>query len=126
MVAVVSAIGSASFANYAAVGSSSAGLQAQLDQYRQQLANWVTCASCNTIEGKNKIEQISARIGEIETQMKAVDNARGGNRVNGLEASATTAQNKPNSINAVDSAGATSSSFAAASGSVGSNLDIFA
>ncbi|ADE12991.1 hypothetical protein [Sideroxydans lithotrophicus] len=80
----VGAVGPASFAHHVAVGSSTAGLQVQLDRYRQQLADWVTCASCNTIEGKNRIAQISARIGEVESQMKAAEDARRTSGTNGL------------------------------------------
>ena len=45
-------------------------LDAQLRTYRAQLADWVTCPSAKTPQGKAKIEQISAKLASVENEIK--------------------------------------------------------
>lgn len=121
---MVGAIGSAPYASYAVTAYSAAGLEAQLDRYRQQLSDWVNCPSCNTIEGKNKIAQISARIGEVEAQMKAADAAKRNDATGqATPPSGDQVLKTGNVSNDVNSSSAASGAIA---GTPGSRLDIFA
>jgi hypothetical protein len=70
---LVSAVSQSTIASYVPAGISTAILEVQLDRYKAQLSDWVNCASCNTPEGKTKIAQLSARISEIEVQLKSAD-----------------------------------------------------
>lgn len=45
-------------------------LEAQMRTCRAQLADWVTCPSAKTPEGKAKIEQISSKLDSIKDQIK--------------------------------------------------------
>lgn len=65
------AIGPSSHASLGYVGNSSSGLDAQLDKYKSQLADWVNCPSCKTPEGKAKIQELSDKIAAIEQKIKA-------------------------------------------------------
>jgi hypothetical protein len=68
---MLNAIGSNSLASPGYVGNSLSGLDAQLDKYKVQLADWVNCPSCKTPEGKAKIQELSDKIAAIEQKMKA-------------------------------------------------------
>jgi len=60
----------------AAVGAparKSPNLEAQMRTCRAQLADWVTCPSAKTPEGKAKIEQITAKLDSIKDQIKKSD-----------------------------------------------------
>lgn len=48
---------------------SSAGLQAQLQRYQQQLSDCVNCASAKTPQGKSDIAAIAARISQLRQNM---------------------------------------------------------
>jgi hypothetical protein len=48
-------------------------LDAQMRTCRAQLADWVTCPSAKTPEGKAKIEQISTKLDEIKHEIKKSD-----------------------------------------------------
>lgn len=70
------AIAKAGVASYAATGTpkrATANLDAQLRTCRAQLADWVTCPSAKTPQGKEKIEQISARLESVKNQIKKSD-----------------------------------------------------
>ena len=73
---MASAIGSSTLSSYAGGGQSFGGLQAQLDRYQRQLADWVHCPSCKTPEGKAKIADLSDKIGAIQQRLKAADAAQ--------------------------------------------------
>lgn len=70
---MVSAIGSATFYPAAGVGRPAAGgLEAQLARFEKQLSEWTCCDSAKTPGGKQKIQEISDRIGEIKARIDAV------------------------------------------------------
>lgn len=68
---MLNAIGSAGFVTPSLAGNSSAGLDPQLAKYKAQLSDWVNCDSCNTPEGKAKIQELSDKIAVIEQKIKA-------------------------------------------------------
>jgi hypothetical protein len=70
---VIGAVSRSAIAAYIPAGISTAVLEVRLERYKAQLSDWVNCASCNTPEGKTKIAQISARIAEIEAQLKSAE-----------------------------------------------------
>jgi hypothetical protein len=94
---------------------SSPNLDAQLRTYRAQLADWVTCPSAKTPEGKAKIEQISAKLNSVKSEIKKSD---------GTSPSATTApQTMPNdSTRPADGGG----DYLTAPSQVGANVDTYA
>jgi hypothetical protein len=47
-----------------------AALQAELDKYEKQLSDCVNCASAKTEAGKQNIQEISQKIGDLKTQLK--------------------------------------------------------
>ena len=69
-------------ASYGATGQpgtsrgSKAGLEAQLDTYKKQLCDWITCASAKTPEGKKKIEELNAKVSTTESRIKELDKAQ--------------------------------------------------
>jgi hypothetical protein len=52
---------------------SAPNLDAQVRTYRAQLADWITCPSAKTPQGKAKIEQISAKLDSVKQQIKKTD-----------------------------------------------------
>jgi len=56
---------------------SRAGLEAQLDTYKKQLNDWVTCASAKTPEGKKMITDLTTKVSTTEARIQDLDNARG-------------------------------------------------
>lgn len=68
---MVSAVGSTTPGLIPGATNSSTSLQATIDSCRRQLADWVTCPSAKTPEGKAKIEQISSRMAAAEAQLKS-------------------------------------------------------
>jgi hypothetical protein len=73
----VSAIPLAS--NETAVSSkqSRGGLDAQKATCERQLADWVSCVSAKTPEGKAKIEYYSSKLGDINAEIKKANDAQG-------------------------------------------------
>ena len=122
---MVSAISSAAFAGYAA-GLPAGNPQVQLDRYKIQLADWVNCPSCNTPEGKAKIAEISARIREIEAQMKSADDAKRGNGTAVTDSNILAREKTLTVASAGESTAAKSSVSSLPAGTLGSRLDIFA
>lgn len=62
----------------AAVGSAgprARGLDVDLAKSEVQLSDWVHCVSASTPKGKAKIQEISAKIGDIKAKMKAAEQA---------------------------------------------------
>lgn len=70
---MLSSIRSNVFPSFKGAGTSTASLEAQLNRYQVQLADWIHCASCNTPEGKAKIKEISDKIAEIQQRIRAAD-----------------------------------------------------
>jgi hypothetical protein len=94
-------------------------LDAQVRTYRAQLADWVTCPSAKTPQGKEKIEQISAKLESVRNQIKKLD---------GTSLSATT---DASTQSAAASSDATPRSddhadYLSASGQVGASVDTYA
>lgn len=71
--AITTGASSAASAAYGGGGPSAASLQAQLQRYQQQLSDCVNCASAKTPKGKQDIQAISARIGQIEQRIAQAD-----------------------------------------------------
>ncbi len=127
---MVSAIGSSTYASPASNGKSSAGLETQLAQYQVKLADWVSCPSCKTPEGKAKIAEITNKIGDIKQRMEAAEAAKQ------RSAASETAANSPvgkSRDKAASASGANDSPDYGASaapsqfsGAVGNRLDVFA
>jgi hypothetical protein len=75
---------------------SRAGLEAQLDTYKKQLADWVDCPSGKTPEGKKKIEDLNNKVSVTEARIKDMDNTRNKSSTNNdLNANTTAALNAP-------------------------------
>ncbi len=73
---MVQAIGSS--ATVSAINPSNAGfalasLQAQLARYQQQLSDCVNCASSKTLEGKEQIQSVSAKIRQVSARIDQVN-----------------------------------------------------
>ncbi|MBI5922371.1 MAG: hypothetical protein HY847_12090 [Betaproteobacteria bacterium] len=67
----ISSIGSSLSPSLFGVGQSTAGLEAQLARYQIQLADWVSCPSCKTPEGKAKIQELSNKVSDTQQRIKA-------------------------------------------------------
>jgi hypothetical protein len=67
----------AAFATQAAYpsrgGASASALQGQLARYQQELSDCVNCASSKTLEGKQKIQQISEKISDLKARIETAD-----------------------------------------------------
>jgi len=120
------AIGSSSFNNTAGIGTSTAALEAQLDKCKIQLADWVSCPSHGTVEGKAKISEISNKISAIEQRLKAADNASRSNRQTANNANSTPEKNTNPVASILNMSGISSLSKIAPTGTSGSRLDVFA
>jgi peptidoglycan hydrolase CwlO-like protein len=57
-------------------GQSTANLETQLDKCKIQLADWVSCPSHSTPEGKAKISELSNKISELEQRIKTTSYAQ--------------------------------------------------
>lgn len=69
----IGAITSATLPSLSAAGKASAGLDAQLAQYQIQLADWTNCPSCNTPEGKAKIQELTSKVSETQASIRAAE-----------------------------------------------------
>lgn len=87
---MISAIGSANSTNPAVAGKLSAGLETQLAQYKVKLADWASCPSCKTPEGKAKIAEISDKISDIQQRLEAADAVKRGSQPSDTAANAPT------------------------------------
>lgn len=88
-------------------GAATGGLEARLARYQKELSDCVNCASAKTLEGKQKIQDVSSKISEIKTRIEEIAAAR--------------SKTPPTAVGAV----AVSAARAVDSG-VGSRLDVFA
>ena len=94
----------------------SPNLEAQMRTCRAQLADWVTCPSAKTPEGKAKIEQISSKLDSIKNQIKQ----------SGVSSSSAEPAAQPDgSLESPHRAEAGAAKLAA-SGQIGSNVDTYA
>lgn len=71
---MLGAIGSSSASYVEQPAPSTAGLEAQLSRCRQQLSETVNCSSYHTLEGKNKAQALSNKIGELEGRIEQARN----------------------------------------------------
>jgi hypothetical protein len=69
---MLSAIGATPFTSSTGASPSVAGLRAQLDRCRQQLSDCVDCSPAKTLQGKEAIQTLSNKIGEIKTRIEKV------------------------------------------------------
>jgi capsule polysaccharide export protein KpsE/RkpR len=70
---MLTAIGPAISSSLATGNKSGSALDGQLAKYQIQLADWVSCSSCKTPEGKAKIAEIESKIKDIQQQMAGSD-----------------------------------------------------
>ncbi len=125
----IGAIGSTVFPGQAGAGKSGAALEAQLAQYQIQLADWVSCPSCNTPEGKAKIQDLSNRVSETQRSIKAAEAPSQGSRP-GVQAAASIADGRGSvavpTLNVVGSGGLPPTLSAQSNGTLGTRLNDFA
>ena len=69
---MVQAIGSANVANGFGTGVGAGVLEAQLNRYQVQLADWCNCPSGKTPEGKAKIRQLQDQADAVKAQLERV------------------------------------------------------
>ncbi|HTY02222.1 MAG TPA: FlxA-like family protein [Rhodocyclaceae bacterium] len=69
---MVQAIGSASVANGFRTDVSAGVLEAQLNRFQVQLADWCNCPSGKTPEGKAKIQQIQDKADAVKAQLERI------------------------------------------------------
>ena len=72
MVSAVSASGSANVAA-ASTGSSRAALQAQVAEFKKQLADCQACPSYNTAKGKEDFQEVAGKLSSAQTRLAQVD-----------------------------------------------------
>jgi hypothetical protein len=73
---MLSAIGSAVPSIPTPGGVSPSVLNAQLAKYQTQLADWESCPSCKTPEGKAKIADLQEKIRNIQLRIQSVDDIK--------------------------------------------------
>jgi hypothetical protein len=78
---------------------SNAVLESQLDKCKTQLADWVSCPSHVTAEGKAKIKEISDKISAIEQQLKATNTAKQTNQQTATTTNITVAKSFQATVN---------------------------
>ena len=76
----INAIGSPVFPGLFGAGKSTAALEAQLAQYQIKLADWISCPSCSTPEGKAKIQELSNKVSDTQQRIKAADSTTNADR----------------------------------------------
>jgi len=125
---IIIALGSPVFTGQSGAGSS-AGLDAQLARYQVQLSDWVNCPSCNTAEGKAKIQELSDKVRETEQSIKAADTQTPIGRPS-FQGAALTRHGNQNeatpTLNVVSFGSRPSTGPAFASGTVGTRLNVYA
>ena len=127
---MLSAIGSSTFTSPVVTGASTAGLESQLDKCKTQLADWVSCPSHVTPEGKAKIEEISNKISELEQRIKTTDAARRSNNPTLTNTNTSSDINKDSTTSALSLSNQLGDTALLAStppsGAIGSLLNVFA
>lgn len=69
-------IGATASAAYTQGSTGTAGLRGQLAKFEKELSACINCATAETIEGKAKIADISARIAQIQDRITQANTAR--------------------------------------------------
>lgn len=72
----IGAVGPSVFPGQFGTGKSGIVLAAQLARYQVQLADWVSCPSCKTPEGKAKIRELSDKVRETQQRIDTADARR--------------------------------------------------
>lgn len=125
----ISAVGSSIFPSLFGPGQSTAGLETQLAKYQVQLADWVSCPSCKTPEGKAKIQELSNKVSDTQQRIKAAatppQNIQSAMRVANLMSNGNKALTVP-SLNVLGLGDGSSSSPSSVTGTSGSLLNVFA
>jgi FlxA-like protein len=111
---MVSAVGAPALPGRVGVSSSIASLQAQLDRYQKQLSDCVNCDTANTREGRQTIQDLSNRIGEIKARIEKAAAEKSDTQANTLKVE------KPSAV------GVASSPSGFAITNPGARLDVFA
>lgn len=70
------AIGFPSIANGVGAEASSGVLEAQLSRYQTQLADWCNCPSGKTPAGKEKIQELQAKVDAVKAQLERIATAK--------------------------------------------------
>jgi len=73
---MVQAIGSGSGYPGPSTGSSAGVLEAQLNRYQIQLADWCSCPSGKTPEGMATIQRLQNQVDAVKTQLARMDAAK--------------------------------------------------
>jgi len=71
---VASISGSSTFYSPPGVGEHRAGLEAELNRYKSQLADWCQCESSKTDAGKAKIRELTDKVNQAESRLQKVGN----------------------------------------------------
>lgn len=110
-------------------GQSSTSLEAKLSQYKQKLADWVSCPSSKTPEGKAKIKEFSDKVSDTQKRIQTIQTARqeppsASAAIKTPVISQTDSSARPNtSQHVLEQASARSASFTS---TVGSRVNVFA
>jgi uncharacterized protein HemX len=73
---MVQAVGAPLSAAYSSTAGGTAGLQGQLSRYEKELSACVNCDSALTLEGKQKIQEVSDRIAQIKARIEQLEVAK--------------------------------------------------
>ena len=73
MAEAIGSVANASATAIAAAGGATAGFDPQLARVEAQLADWLTCPSRNTPDGKAKIRELTDRIGAIKQRLRSAE-----------------------------------------------------
>ena len=125
-----SAIGLSTYPNPMGAGLSTANLETQLDKCKIQLADWVSCPSHTTPEGKAKISELSNKISELEQRIKTTYAAKPSVSATLTNTNTPSYRNKDSTISALSVSGKvdnmSSNVLTLSSGTIGSLLNVFA
>ncbi len=105
--------------DYGTTIKSSGLLEVQLEKYKVALADWVNCPACNTPDGKAKIAELSSRIADIETELKAAETAT----ASGI--TAVQGANSPAGVKEVLTPDANNTAPPLSDGLIGSRLNVY-
>jgi hypothetical protein len=118
---MVQAVGLPPVAGAVGAGTSSGVLEAQLNRYQIQLADWCNCPSGKTPEGKAKIQDLQNKANAVQAQLDRIAAAKAAQASSANQANANPA---PGS-NDTTTPGISTSATASAK-TVGGSLDTFA
>jgi len=123
------AIASAPVPGIMGAGQSPAGIEAQLAQYQIQLADWVSCPSCNTPEGKAKIQELTNKVSDARRRIEAAETRPTGKPSAALSSGVTTTVNGAiavPSLSSVNYGDVSSPHTAFRIGTIGALVNVFA